>query len=258
MAGKVAQREAHPDARRAAECGEAPDRQRADVEEPERHSEHAGDEQGRRLLVGKGEASSAYREEDRAQPSRTAGGSGARGTAGQRLGDRHAGDHARRPPRCADRGDQFQQDDGNDDRPRQAEPTDAVVCRSFEQGRERHPEDGADHRARSGGYQADQGAIGEHRVADVLLRGADGGQHAQLTQPALGDGGKPGGGHKGYEQEEEGRRDQGQSATAVCDLGASDSAARGLVEERNAANEAGVDFSKHRHRLRRPCPGGRD
>ena len=62
----------------------------------------------------------------------------------------------------------------------------------------------------SGRYQADQSAVREHHVADVLLRGADGGQHAQLTQPALGDGGEPGGGHKRYEQEEESRRDQGK------------------------------------------------
>ena len=66
------------------------------------------------------------------------------------------------------------------------------------------------------GDRADEGAVGQEHEAEVLLRGADGGEHAQLPEPSLGDDREAGGGDQRGQEEEDGG--DGEHRQRVCPL----------------------------------------
>ena len=87
--------------------------------------------------------------------------------------------------------------------PRKAEPVDAMVDRRLQSRREQDPEREARDRPDECGDRPDDGAVGQQHEAKMLLRGADGGKHAELAKPSLGNDCEAGGGNERRQEEED-------------------------------------------------------
>ena len=74
-----------------------------------------------------------------------------------------------------------------DQSPRNAEPVDAMVDRGLERRGQQDPEPEARDRPEQGGERPDDRAVSHEDEANVLVRGPDGGEHAELAEPSLGD-----------------------------------------------------------------------
>ena len=134
----------------------------------------------------------------------------------EREHDGEAGDRSPRPPGGGGRPEDCEEDGRRDQRPRKAEPVDAMVDRGLERRREGDPEREARDRPDECGDRPDERAVGQQHEADVLLRGADGGEHAELAEPSLRDDREAGGGdQRGQEQEDGGH---GEHRQRVCRL----------------------------------------
>ena len=92
-----------------------------------------------------------------------------------------------------------------DQAPRDAEPVDAMVNRGLERRADGHPEGEAGDRAPDSRERASERAVGHQHEANVVGRGADGGEHAELAQPALRDDREARGGDQRGQQQEHGR-----------------------------------------------------
>ena len=79
-----------------------------------------------------------------------------------------------------------------------------MVDRRLQPRGEHDPEAEARDRPDDCGDRPDDEAVGEQDQAEVLLRGADGGEHAELTEPALSDDCEACGGDQRGEEEEDG------------------------------------------------------
>ena len=75
---------------------------------------------------------------------------------------------------------------------------------------EREPRRQADHPTGDSAYHPDGGAVGQHHQADVLVGGAERGQHAEGPLAPLGHDGEPGDGHQADEQQADGPERQHQ------------------------------------------------
>ena len=105
--------------------------------------------------------------------------------AGQRGHDRDSRDRLRRPGGGEVGRDDRQGHRDADDRPRQLEHAHDVVRAVLRLRAVGEPGEEADHRSRDGAHDAGGGAVGPDDQADVPLRRALGGEHADRPQPAL-------------------------------------------------------------------------
>ena len=97
------------------------------------------------------------------------------------------------------------EDDGHCDQPPgKAEPLDAMVDRGLERRGEHDPERETHDRPGDCRDCPDDGAVGQQHEAEMLLRGADGGEHAELAEPSLRDDREPRGGNERSQEEEDG------------------------------------------------------
>ena len=84
-------------------------------------------------------------------------------------------------------------------------------------GAKASPEREAGDRPDERGDRPDEGAVGEQHEAEVLLRGADGGEHAELAEPSLRDDREAcGGDQRGQEQEDGGHGEHRQRVRRRC------------------------------------------
>ena len=122
----------------------------------------------------------------------------------EREQDREAGDRSPRPPgsdRCPD---DSEDDDHRDQSPGKAEPVDAMVDRGLEGRGEHDPEREAGDRPDECCERPDDGAVGQEHETAVLLCGADGSQHSELSEPSLRDDREACGGDQRRKEEEDG------------------------------------------------------
>ena len=130
-------------------------------------------------------------------------------------------------------------DGQRDQPPRKAEPVDAMVDRRLERRRERDPEREARDRPDECGDRPDDGAVRQQHEAEVLLRRADGGEHAELAEPSLGDDGEAGGGNQRRQEEEDGGHgEHRQRLRRTADVASADHGAR---EGRAGSGRPGID-----------------
>ena len=91
-----------------------------------------------------------------------------------------------------------------------------MAHRGFESRREDDPERTARDRAEDGGDRSDDGAVGQQHEPQMLLRGPDRREHAELAESTLRDDGEArGGNERGQEQEDGG---DGEQCERVCGL----------------------------------------
>ena len=103
--------------------------------------------------------------------------------------------------------------------PRKAEPVDAMVDRGLEYRSEDDPECEAGDRPDERGDRPDERAVPQQDEANVLLRRADGGEHAELAETSLRDDCKAcGGDQRGQEQEDRGHREHRQRLCRTADV----------------------------------------
>ena len=146
-----------------------------------------GDDEQRPVSVGQCETADADRDQRCGRDRRVACGPRLGRSPREREHDGEAGDRSPGPPgggRCPE---DCEEDGRRDQPPRKAEPVDAMVDRGLERRGEDDPEREARDRPDDRGDRPDDGAVGQQHEAEVLLRGADGGEHAELAEPSLRD-----------------------------------------------------------------------
>ena len=174
-----------------------------------------GDDERRPVSVGQRETADADRDQRCGRDGRVACGPRLRRSPREREHDGEAGDRSRRPPGGGGRPEDREQDGRRDQPPREAEPVDAMVDRGLERRGEDDPEREARDRPDERGDRPDDGAVGQQHEAKVLLRGADGGEHAELAEPSLRDDREAcGGDQRGQEQEDGGHGEHRQRSSA--------------------------------------------
>ena len=97
-----------------------------------------------------------------------------------------------------------EEDSHRDQPPGKAETVDAMVDRGLERWCEDDPEHEASDRPGDCGDRPDDGTVRHEHEAEVLLRRADGREHAELPEPSLRDDGEPCRRNQRRQQEEDG------------------------------------------------------
>ena len=91
-----------------------------------------------------------------------------------------------------------------------------MVDRGLERRGEDEPEPEACDRPDDRGKRPDDGAVRQHHETEVLPRGADGGEHAELAEPSLRDDCESCGGNQRCQEEEDGGH--GEHRQRLCGL----------------------------------------
>ena len=217
-----------------------------------------GDDEQRAVSVGQRETADADRDQRCGRDRRVACGPRLGRSPREREHDGEAGDRSRRAtrrrrsPRATARTTAMR-----DQPPRKAEPVDAMVDRGLECRGEDDPEREAGDRPDERSDRPDDGAVGQQHEAEVLLRGADGSEHAQLAEPSLRDDREAcGGNQRGQEEEDGGDGEHRQRLRRAADVVPVDHRARGESRAVALGSEEGVDATpRSRRRERRPVGG---
>ena len=106
-------------------------------------------------------------------------------------------------------------DDHCEQRPRKAEPVDAMAHRGLESRRENKPEPDARDRAENRGDHSDDSAVRQQHKPKMLLRRADRREHAELAEPTLRDDGEARCGNERGQEQEDGGDGENRERVAV-------------------------------------------
>ena len=216
VAGEVTQRQARADRGVSGGSGEDADREWAQEQGAEDRRHDPGDDERHSVSVGQCETADTDRDQRRGRDRRVACGPRLRRTPRKREQGGEAGDRSPWPPGGCGSPEDGEEDDHREQRPRKAEPVDAMAHRGFESRREDDPERTARDRAEDRGDHSDDGAVRQQHEPEMLLRSPDCREHAELAEPTLRDDSEArGGNQRGQEQEDGG---DGEHCERVCGL----------------------------------------